>query len=117
MDTQNSNWLEEKFNMLIDAISSNNNTSGLKGSYIKAGEFRKIYNEKFPRHPDYRGFTWNSFIKDKAKAGLIRIYLTHPNGKNHYYILVNQLDQFIKIYPNGVSALKQPEHKTITKTL
>lgn len=102
--------------MLIDAISSENNTSGLKGSYIKAGEFQKIYNEKFPRHPDYRGFTWNSYIKDKAKADLIKIYLTHPNGKNHYYVLVNQVDQFIKMYPKGVSAIRHPEHETRTKT-
>ena len=105
MNIQDSNWLEEKYNMLIDAISSDDNTTGMKGSYIKAGEFQKIYNKKYPRHPDYRGFTWNSYIKEKAKAGLIKIYLIYPNGKNHYYILVNHLDQFLKMYPNGESAI------------
>lgn len=98
-------WLEEKYDMLIDTISSDYNTTGLKGSFIKAGEFQKSFKKKFPRHPDYRGFEWNSYIKKKAKEGIIKIYLTHPNGKNHYYVLVNQLDKFLKMYPDGVSAI------------
>jgi len=101
----NSKWLEEKYDMLIDLISSDQNTTGLKGCYIKAGEFQRFYAKKYPRHPDYRGFEWNSYIKNKARAGLIRIFLTHPNGKNHYYVLVNQLDKFILMYPKGVSVL------------
>ena len=105
MDSKKNSWLDEKYTLLFDCISSDLNTSGVKGSFIKAGEFQKIYSLKFPRHPDYRGFSWNSYIKNKAKDGLIMIYLKYPNGKNHYYILNNHLDQFLKIHPGGVSAI------------
>ena len=105
MDNSKTEWLDEKYEMLIDAISSNNNTSGVKGCFIKSGEFRKIYNNMFPRHPDYRGFAWNSYIKSKAKSGYIKIFKTHPNGKNHYYVLNDKIDLFLEIYPDGVSAI------------
>ena len=105
MQNKETNRLDEKYNMLIDSISSEDNTSGTKGCFIKAGEFQKIYSKKYPRHSDYRGFSWNSYIKRKAKAGLIKIYLKYPNGKNHHYVLNNHLDRFLIIYPNGVSAI------------
>jgi hypothetical protein len=105
MDTKDTTWLEEKYSMLIDSISSDNNTSGLRGCFIKAGEFQQIYKKKYPRHFDYRGFSWNSYIKNKARDGVIKVYLKHPKGKNHYYILNNQLEKFLSIYPDGIDAI------------
>lgn len=105
MQNKETDMLDEKFNMLIDSISSENNTSGSKGCYIRAGEFQKIYNKKYPRHPDYRGFSWNTYIKRKAREGFIKIYLKYPGGRKHYYVLNSHLDQFLKIYPNGVSVV------------
>ncbi len=93
--------LDEKYMMLLEIIDSDRNTSGICRGFIKSGEFTRIYREKYPRYPDYRGFNWLSYLKEKAKKREILIYRIKPGGKNNWLVKPDKVDIFLEYYPES----------------